>query len=106
MAARSDRKRNARASSYGIFDRWLLELLEVQKNLVLTVFSRKMIYETSKVPLVSTDATQYSKALETRMAVECTDTVFAGYRRRQRNVCLHLFTRALSGKYKRNTGNK
>ena len=30
----------------------------------------------SKVPFVSTDATQYSKAFETRMAVECTDTVF------------------------------
>ena len=33
-------------------------------------FSRKMIYETSKVPLVSTDVAQYSKAFETRTAVE------------------------------------
>ena len=34
------------------------------------IFLRKMIDETSKEPLVSTDAAQYSKAFETRMAVE------------------------------------
>ena len=34
------------------------------------IFLRKMIDETSKVPLVSTDAAQFSKAFETRMAVE------------------------------------
>ena len=33
-------------------------------------FSRKMIYETAREPLVSTDVAKYSKAFETRTAVE------------------------------------
>ena len=34
------------------------------------IFSRKMIYETAREPFVSTDVAEYSKAFETRMAVE------------------------------------